>query len=123
MEEKLITTDVPATTKTSLAPNTTEQEDLVAHGQREINLIWETTQSHIARMAVYTGIGINVLVPIILLFIEGEIPTAKVAVIAACLGAVNTTVGIIIGFYFSRTNHTAIGGVGKKPIPSTEGIR
>ena len=29
--------------------------------------------------------------------------------------------GMVTGFYFSRTNHAAIGGVGKQPVQKYEG--
>lgn len=84
--------------KISLVPTTTEQEDIVAEGQRRVNLIWEFTQASIAVMVTMAVIGTAILgvdnVPIINAFF------------------------LVIGFYFSRTNHSAIGGVGRKPSPS-----
>lgn len=106
-----------------LAPKTTEEEDRVALGQRNINLIWETTQSRIALTVIYVGMFINLCVVIILLFSVKEITPIKVALITGSIAAVNLTTGIIIGFYFSRTNHSAIGGSGKKTPPSEQGTR
>ena len=86
---------VTPTGSLSLPPTTTEQEDIVTAGQRQINYIWELTQAGIA-VAVTLGM---IFVPI--------------------SGAHNATLEnaffLIVGFYFSRTNHTAIGGVGRKP--------
>lgn len=68
-------------------------------GQRRVNLIWETTQSAIA-VAVSGG-------------------TLIVAVRLALLGktdAVNLLSNaffLVIGFYFGRTNHQRVGGVGQ----------
>lgn len=104
-------------------PETTEEEDRSTLGQRNINLIWETTQSQIAKMAVYVGISINVIIPVFMLFIRGELEVARIAIVGSCLNTVSTTVGIIIGFYFSRTNHSAIGGTGKKPQSTSAGTR
>lgn len=97
-----------------LAPITTEEEDRVALGQRNINLIWETTQARIAIMSVVSSQAVNIVVIMSLLFKKDETTPAVIAVITASIAAMNLTVGIIIGFYFSRTNHSAIGGVGKK---------
>ena len=78
----------------SLPPNTTAEQDTITAGQRRINLIWEVTQSAIA--VLITG-----------------------AVIYASIQGVNSETitnafFLIIGFYYSRTNHAAIGGIGVK---------
>jgi len=88
--------------ETSLPPQTTRQEDLTTAGQRKVNLIWEFTQSSVAIMiiganmvvAVAQGLGLtkNHEYPIIL----------------------SSSLFLVIGFYFSRTNHAAIGGIGPK---------
>lgn len=106
-----------------LAPNTTEQEDKVTEGQRAINLLWERTQSRIAYISIMSSQLVNIAIILILLYKEKETPPATIAVITASIAAMNLTVGIIIGFYFSRTNHTAIGGVGKKDVQSKVGMR
>lgn len=85
----------------SLQPTTTAQEDIVTAGQRRINLVWEITQSLIA-------IGITG------------------AVIFCAVSKIESTVMtnaffLIVGFYFSRTNHQAIGGVGIKPQQEYQG--
>lgn len=85
-----------------LPAKTTEQEDIVTAGQRRVNLIWEYTQAVIAVAVVISNMtaalfnvfhGKNVDVPVIL----------------------SSALFLIVGFYFSRTNHQAIGGVGKQP--------
>ena len=85
----------------SVAATTTEQEDLVTAGQRRVNIIWETTQGVIALAT--TGAMIFCAVK----KIESQ--------------ELTNAFFLIVGFYFSRTNHTAIGGVGRKPQPSYEG--
>jgi hypothetical protein len=85
-----------------LPATTTHQEDLTTAGQRRVNLIWEYTQAAIALMIV----GACVVVAS-LLAIKGR--TSEFPVILTSL------VMLVIGFYFSRTNHAAIGGVGHKP--------
>jgi len=78
-----------------LPPTTTAQEDRVTAGQRRINLVWEFTQSTIAigitGAVIYCGVAQTV---------SQELTNAFF---------------LIVGFYFSRTNHSAIGGTGSKP--------
>ena len=70
-------------------------EDAVAAGQRRINMVWEATQS-----------GIAILVTCGMIYCEINKINSP-SIINACF--------LIVGFYFSRTNHSAIGGVGPKP--------
>lgn len=78
----------------SVAPTTTTQQDLVVAGQRRVNLIWEFTQAIIAIIVTLTLVYTS---------IQGtDAPELKNAFF------------LIIGFYFSRTNHQAIGGIGDK---------
>jgi hypothetical protein len=85
----------------SLSPTSTLQEDLVTAGQRRVNLIWESTQGLIA------------------LFTTGAMIYCSVKSIESP-NLVNAFF-LIIGFYFSRTNHAAIGGVGSKPVGPYQG--
>lgn len=80
----------------SLKPTTTEEQDTVTAGQRRINIMWETTQALIALMVTAALIYVSVK------GIEGE--------------ELKNAFFLIIGFYFSRTNHTNVGGVGHKRI-------
>lgn len=85
----------------SLDPNTTIQQDMVVAGQRRINLIWEVTQAVIAIGITFASIYIAVFK------IESQLMA--------------NAFFLIVGFYFSRTNHASIGGVGQKPNPTYEG--
>lgn len=78
----------------SLPPDTTEEQDTVTAGQRRINIIWELTQAMIALEVTAALIFVSVK------GIEGE--------------ELKNAFFLIIGFYFSRTNHTNVGGVGRK---------
>jgi len=89
-----------------VAPKTTIQEDLTTAGQRKINLIWEYTQAFIAVCVVLAA-----LLSAILAMLEMREISAFLSFIS----------GNVIGFYFSRTNHAAIGGIGHKPNPDYEG--
>ena len=89
-----------------LAPTTTAQEDLTTAGQRRINLIWEYTQSAIALIVVLVALSAAVLA-----MWQGKEVSAFLSFIC----------GNVVGFYFSRTNHAAIGGVGPKPTEAYRG--
>ena len=91
-----------------LAPRTTEQEDLVTAGQRKINLVWEYTQSSISVVVVLANMIVAVFHGITKE--HGEFPVV-----------LSSSLFLIVGFYFSRTNHAAIGGVGPKPNIPYEG--
>ncbi len=76
----------------TLPSSTTSEQDRKTFGQRRINLIWEITQAFIA-LSVTVG-----------------------ALYAAMHGTVSEMLGnaffLVIGFYFGRTNHQRVGGVG-----------
>lgn len=104
---------VELTTKTQppLDPTTTAQEDLTTAGQRRINLIWEYTQAMIALIVVATTMSVSALTAYYQnRGMEGQVPN----LIAVAFGTV-------VGFYFSRTNHAAIGGIGKQPTQEYQG--
>jgi len=88
----------------SLPPTTTSQQDMTTAGQRKVNLIWEYTQAFIALTVVICTMGAGVHSA----FTQSEkqLPTIM-----------SVAFGTVVGFYFSRTNHAAIGGVGPKPGP------
>lgn len=91
----------------TLHPTTTEAEDQVTAGQRRINLIWESTQSAIAILV--TGITVYVLARVSVSLSD---VTSNQLIAAMQLNVMAT---LILSFYFSRTNHAAIGGIGRKP--------
>jgi hypothetical protein len=101
--------------KSTLSPTTTEAQDDTAEGQRKINLLWENTQSRIALMVVVAGVTINATIILMIIFLNKEVSVTQLALISISLQFINLTVGIVIGFYFSRTNHAATGGTGPKP--------
>lgn len=84
-----------------LDPNTTKQEDITTAGQRRINLIWEFTQAIVTISITFSVIYLAINK------IQDE--TVKAAFF------------IILGFYFSRTNHQSIGGIGRKSPQPYEG--
>jgi hypothetical protein len=92
----------PRASSKTLSPNTTAEENLqtaglrgaaalTSHGQRKINLIWETTQGVIAIMVTMAVIAAELL-----------------GMGSVALGNAFT---LIIAIYFVRMNHTKVGGV------------
>ena len=92
----------------SLPPTTTVQQDVTTAGQRRVNLIWERTQAAIALMVVAMTMGTAMFM--VVKNRTDQIPTIF-----------SFAFGTVVGFYFSRTNHAAIGGTGDKPSQKYEG--
>lgn len=81
-----------------------DAEALMSIGQRRINLIWEVTQAAIA----LTVVGLTAIGMFIGRIVEGNaVPFPP---------EWWTIVGLVIGFYFSRTNHQKVGGVGGEDV-------
>ena len=84
-----------------VSPTTTVQQDKTLQGQRKVNLIWEFTQAIIA----VSVIGANLIVGVHFGLSNISTPVPSI---------LSNSMFLIIGFYFSRTNHQAIGGIGRK---------
>src|SRR5579863_9767663 len=83
-------------------PRTTEQQNLTTAGQRRVNLIWEYTQAIVAIAIVASNIAVWIV-------------TAMKGLPTGAPEGLTNALFLVVGFYFSRTNHSAIGGVGQKP--------
>lgn len=94
----------------SIPPTTTVQQDLTTAGQRKINVVWEYTQSFVAIIVVLANMTVGVRQGLAASGEKMEFP-----------GVLSSSLFLVIGFYFSRTNHAAIGGVGEKPNTKYEG--
>jgi len=90
-------------------PHEILQQNMTARGQRHINQIWEYTQAFIAITVIITNMIAGVI------FIIKRIPAGEYPLV------LSSSLFLIVGFYFSRTNHQAIGGIGKKPDQKYEG--
>lgn len=101
LKDSVVEGKVDSLPQASKRPTTTEQEDITLAGQRRINLIWEYTQAMIAVVVV----GVNMLAALVNVFRGRDIDVPMI---------LSSSLFLIIGFYFSRTNHQAIGGIGKK---------
>lgn len=84
-----------------IAPTTTTQQNITLAGQRRINLIWEYTQAFVAIAITIANIYCGIR----------KIDSQEI----------RSAFFLIIGFYFSRTNHAAIGGIGVKPYEEYKG--
>lgn len=105
--------NIPPLVSIPLPAQTTQQQDLTTAGQRRINVIWEYTQAYIAVFVITLALVADAYVAV-----RGvEIGTNQLA----ALMQLNVMSGLVIGFYFSRTNHAAIGGIGAKPSQEYEG--
>lgn len=98
----------PSSIPLSLPATTTHQQDITTAGQRKINLIWEYTQAIIALMVVASTMASGVYMSYT--HSMDQLPTIM-----------SVAFGTVVGFYFSRTNHAAIGGIGQKPNAPYEG--
>jgi hypothetical protein len=94
----------PLNPEQPVAPTTTTQQDITTAGQRRINLIWEYTQACIAVIVVVTTM-------------VAGLETVWTKSMDQVPNVICVAFGTVVGFYFSRTNHAAIGGVGRKPTP------
>lgn len=83
------------------------QQTLTTAGQRKVNLIWEYTQAFVASIVVFANMVVGAYQGIHQVSAGETSPPFPVILSSALF--------LVIGFYFSRTNHTAIGGVSEKP--------
>jgi hypothetical protein len=88
----------------NIRSTTTQQQDLTTAGQRRINIIWEVTQASIAVFVVASNMIVGILQG------TGHSSVHEFPVI------LSSSLFLVVGFYFSRTNHAAIGGIGIKPL-------
>lgn len=92
-----------------LPPDTTRQQDLTTAGQRRVNLIWEYTQALISILVIVPNMIVGTAQGL------GLTPAREYPII------LSSSLFLVVGFYFSRTNHAAIGGVGTKPMEEYKG--
>lgn len=77
----------------ALAASTTVEEQRTAYGQRRVNLLWEFVQGTCGLMLVGTACYSVI--------IGNSLPAEFWLLL-----------GIVVNSYFTRTNHTKIGGIG-----------
>lgn len=91
--------------QTVAAPTSTEEQDRVSAGQRDINRIWETTQMKIALSVIWSSIFAGTALAVFGKWLGSN--EMQLASIVFLYGVAN----LVTGFYFGRTNHQKIGGV------------
>lgn len=82
------------------------EEALKSLGQREINLIWESTQMKVALSVVWTSLFVGGALAIFGKWL-GSVDI-QLAAVVFLFGVAN----LVTGFYFGRTNHQRTGGIG-----------
>lgn len=104
-------------TAKNIASKTTVEQDLRTLGQRNLNLLWETTQRNLAYIVIGVSLFANFITVIVGAYalLAGIVPSAiMVAIGTGALMQLNTMAGIVIGFYFGRTNHARMGDEPKR---------
>ncbi len=86
-------------TEEAKSPTTTAEEDRATHGQRRINVMWETTQAIVAIAVTMTTLGVCAY-----LVVNGANPDGAFLLLS-------NVFFLVVGTYFQRTNHTKIGGL------------
>jgi len=92
--------ETPKDTHENVASITTVEDDRRTAGQRRINVIWESTQAAIA--VTVTGAT---------LYVSAQLALKDNSQTAAFL-LLSNAFFLVIGFYFGRTNHQRVGGMG-----------
>lgn len=103
-------TNLPIPVKMEPSIQTAAQEDettLRSAGQRRINILWEATQAIIA--LVVTGTGMYTAA---MLALRTDLADSSKSMAITAFLLISNTVFLVIGFYFGRTNHQRVGGVG-----------
>lgn len=88
----------------TLPPATTSEQDRKTASQREINLVWETTQMKVALSVIWASLTVGSLLAVGGMWLGT--PDVQLAAIVFLFGVAN----LVTGFYFGRTNHTRVSG-------------
>lgn len=99
-------TDETPRVSAPMSPKTTAEEDRKTEGQRAINMIWESTQMHIALSVIWTSLAVSIVLSVLGKWLGT--PDMQLASLVFLYGVAN----LVTGFYFGRTNHQRSGGIG-----------
>lgn len=75
-------------------------------GQREVNMLWESTQMKLALSVIWAALLVSSLLAVLGTRLGSE--DLQLAAAVFLFGVAN----LVTGFYFGRTNHQRTGGVG-----------
>lgn len=91
----------------SMPATTTQQEDMVSAGQRAINVMWEGTQKNIALSVTFVAL---LVCAVLIIYPATPEPLRLMA-----FTTLSNVFFAVTSVYFTRTNHTKVGGIGNKP--------
>lgn len=93
-----------------------EETVLMTAGQRATSLLWENTQAKIALIVVAAALlaCLTIILSVVYLVFVGKLDSVAIAVLTLVLGVMSNALFLVVGFYFGRTNHTKVGGVGAR---------
>lgn len=108
---------VNAADQLTKAPDTTDEENrktafqrselaLVSAGQQVVSLKWENTQRQLALSVMFTVLGVCAALALFGKWLG--FPELQLASVVFLTSVAN----LVTGFYFGRTNHQRVGGVG-----------
>jgi hypothetical protein len=109
MSETLVTSAQAATAE-KVSEGKISEQGLKTSGQRRINLIWETTQMGITFLVIGTAMYTAGRISLLVLDPAATERTVSLAITAFVL--ISNATFLVLGFYFGRTNHQRMGGVG-----------
>lgn len=81
------------------------EDDRVSLGQRRINMAWEITQALV--VLIITGTG---------MFTSAQLAMRNDPTAITAFLLISNAVFLVIGFYFGRTNHQRVGGIGGEKV-------
>src|SRR3990167_10038489 len=93
-------------TESYLSPSTTAEQDRKTAGQREVNLVWETTQKKVALSVTWVALAVSAGLALFSKWLGTT--ELQLAAVVFVFGVAN----LVVGFYFGRTNHQRSGGIG-----------
>lgn len=96
----------PGKQEDKLPSKTTPEEDRSTAGQRETSMMWEKNQKYIALIVI----SVSVIVAGTTVIFGHRIGATDLQLASAMF--LNGAANLVIGFYFGRTNHTKVGGIG-----------
>ena len=88
------------------APRTTEEQDRTTASQRAINVMWESTQRQIALSVSYVALLTTAYLAVW--------PGVALEIRLMAYTTLSNVFFAVSSVYFTRTNHTKIGGIGDK---------
>lgn len=101
---------IDASAQSNITDAVTTEHERVSAGQREINRLWEKTQSRVAQQVVAASLLVASVLAIFGKYLGST--EIQLAAIVFLFGVAN----LVTGFYFGRTNHQRTGGVGGSSV-------